>query len=380
MGRGRPISILPGTVWVTIDAAAPDLADERRISLALEAASVWVWDWDPRTDLIAWPSASTHFFGPEPISLESFSNRLHPEDRVPVVQAFSSAVQTGSFSTDFRLVGPDGAVRWVMAQGRALPGGAEPAHLAGIMVDVTASREERAERGRLKDDALAAAAHDLKTPLTTIKGTTHLLRRRLDRSEPLDLDRLRTSLARIDGTATKMAATVNGLLDMVRGETGEPLNLSYRPIDLVALVSQVVGEHQQTADHAFIVTTAVPSLVGRWDGFRLERVLTNLLSNAVKYSPFDSRILITLDRDGSHALLSVTDAGMGIPADDLPRIFDRFYRGSNVDTTKVRGAGVGLAAVRQIVEEHGGTIDVRSREGAGTTFTLRLPLSRRATS
>ena len=118
-------------------------------------------------------------------------------------------------------------------------------------------------------------------------------------------------------------------------------------------------------------------LVGKWDVLRLERVIGNLLANAIKYSPNGGEIIVTLsaeqDAQGAWGKLSVRDTGVGIPADDLPHIFEWFHRGANVKD-QIAGSGIGLAGARQIIEQHGGSMGVTSEEGQGSTFTIRLPL------
>jgi signal transduction histidine kinase len=161
---------------------------------------------------------------------------------------------------------------------------------------------------------------------------------------------------------------------------GQPLELERAPTDLVNLVTQAVTEVQETTDRHRIELETIPTLVGEWDAARLERVVRNLLENAVKYSVDDDVIELRLARedDGeSAAVLTVHDHGIGIPPEDLPRIFDRFQRGSNV-VGKIAGTGIGLAGARQIVEQHGGTITVSSEVRRGTTVTVRLPLTPRA--
>src|SRR5205085_140437 len=124
--------------------------------------------------------------------------------------------------------------------------------------------------------------------------------------------------------------------------------------------------------HSIHVEATVSALVGLWDGARLERVLLNLFANAVKYSPDGGAISLTVSREDHWAVVTVRDQGLGIPAADLPHIFERFHRAGNVG--RISGTGIGLAEARQIVEQHGGTVTVASQEGCGTTFTLRLPL------
>jgi signal transduction histidine kinase len=120
-------------------------------------------------------------------------------------------------------------------------------------------------------------------------------------------------------------------------------------------------------------------VVGSLDSFRIERVLTNLVTNSIRYSPQGGEIRVGIsevrEADMRWGVISVFDTGLGIPAQDMPHIFDRFYRAGNVEG-KIAGAGIGLAGVRQIVEQHGGSISAQSDEGDGTTFTVRLPLDR----
>jgi PAS domain S-box-containing protein len=233
------------------------------------------------------------------------------------------------------------------------------------------------ELERQKEEFLAAISHDLKNPLGTIKGLAQVLRRRAGQPR-VDgaylIERLRT----IEETASRITAMIDELLDVTRLQMARPLDLDRQPTDLIALVRRLVGEHQQTTErHQLRVQAELPKLVGMWDPVRLERVVANLLANATKYSPEGGEITLTLGREedgaGEWVVLRVRDQGIGIPPHELPRVFDRFYRASNV-VGKIRGTGVGLAGVRQIVEQHGGSIAVESRERAGSTFTVRLPL------
>ncbi|HET6314128.1 MAG TPA: HAMP domain-containing sensor histidine kinase, partial [Chloroflexia bacterium] len=157
-----------------------------------------------------------------------------------------------------------------------------------------------------------------------------------------------------------------------------------RNFDLVEMCGRVVAEYQQSARrHQLVLETAVPRLVGQWDPMRIERVLDNLISNAIKYSPEGGPISIEIGGESAagggdgvghdRVTLVVRDQGVGIPEADVPYIFDWFRRARNV-TGRIRGTGIGLAVVRQVVEQHGGTIAVESREGEGSAFTIELPL------
>ena len=248
---------------------------------------------------------------------------------------------------------------------------------------------------RLRDELLAVVSHDLKNPLSAIKGNTQLLRKRVMSLAPGDSTALLPGLERIDTATTKMIALINELVDFANIQSGQPLDLLRRPTDLVALTRQVVKQYQQTTDHhTLTVETSLPRLSGYWDTFRLERVLDNLLSNAIKYSPDGGTITVDIAQDTPDvgvttvppdpgktapagkpwAVLTVRDEGVGIPAADLPHIFEWYRRASNT-SGKISGAGIGLAGARHIVELHGGSIEAASEEGKGSTFTIRLPLT-----
>ena len=234
------------------------------------------------------------------------------------------------------------------------------------------------EASRQRDEFLASASHDLKTPLTTIKALAQLLQRRAAHVSAPDAQRFEEGLATIDAATSKMITQIDDLMDVVRLQTDRPLDLHPRPMDLVGLARKVVAEQQQTTEHHHIrVEAAMPQLIGSWDPARMERVLDNLLGNAVKYSPTGGEIVVGVSHEqtaaGDWAVLVVRDQGVGIPAADLPHVFEPFHRARNVG--KVAGTGIGLAGVRRIVEQHGGAITAESREGVGSAFRVRLPLT-----
>jgi signal transduction histidine kinase/DNA-binding response OmpR family regulator len=226
---------------------------------------------------------------------------------------------------------------------------------------------------RIRDEFFAAASHDLKTPLTAIKGQAQVLRRRAEQGTTIDPKRIVETMDRIDIAATKMVTMVEELLDVAKIQTGQMLELTREPTDLVALVYSVAGEIPRDPGHNIEVASTVEELVGAWDATRLERVLANLIGNAIKYSPDGGTIHIGLSTERDLAVITVQDEGVGIPRDEVPKVFERFYRGRNV-VGKIAGTGIGLAGVRQIVEQHGGDIRVESHEGEGSTFIVRLPI------
>lgn len=252
--------------------------------------------------------------------------------------------------------------------------------LASIGASALVGRERARLEGALavRNELMAEISHDLKTPLAAAHGQVQLLQRALDQGTATP-ERLAAGLSRLAGVVTRMALLIDELRDLAILQSGQPLELTPQPTDLVGLVRERVAEHQGlTGRHRLRLETREATLIGHWDAVRLARVVDNLLDNAVKFSPGGGEIVVSLHREGGaadQAVLAVRDRGIGIPAGDLPRIFDRFARGANV-TGRVQGSGIGLAGARHIVEQHGGSISVESSEAHGSTFTIRLPLSR----
>jgi signal transduction histidine kinase len=241
-----------------------------------------------------------------------------------------------------------------------------------------AALDQAREAIRVRDQVLSAVSHDLQTPLTAIKGQAQALERWAVRQELPDRERLLKGLRQIDVSATRMTTWIHDLLDVARLEVGQPLSLHLAPTDLVGIVAQAVDEHQQaTSQHTIRLEANEQEVVGAWDAARLRRVLDNLLGNAIKYSPEGGTISVSVGRQqdpaGAWGVVCVRDQGVGIPEQDQPHIFDPFRRAANV-AGRIAGNGIGLAGSCRIVQQHGGSIDLESREGQGSTFTLRLPL------
>ena len=240
---------------------------------------------------------------------------------------------------------------------------------------IGASTEQAQEAIRVRDDFFAAASHDLKNPLASIRGNAQVLLRTLDRTGGVPLQRLTSALTNVVGSIDQMTRLIDDLLDVARLRLGESLPLDRVATDLVALTRRAVAAQQAATDHhQLALRMPEAELVGEWDVARLERVLGNLLSNAIKYSPNGGEIAVSVRAEAGQAVLTVQDRGIGIPPADQPRVFERFERALNA-VGRIGGSGIGLATSKQIIEQHGGTIAVESREGQGSTFTVRLPLT-----
>lgn len=245
---------------------------------------------------------------------------------------------------------------------------------AAIAMDNARLYEEAQRAISLREQFLVVASHELKTPLTTVKGYTELLLRRASRGEGLDERILRT--AQVIHTETlRLQQLVDLLLDFSRLQAGT-LRLEREPLDLLALVQRLVETTQPTVPkHTLEVASLAAPVVIYGDTLRLEQVLRNLLGNAIKYSPDGGAITIRVGLQGVGARIAISDQGLGIPDADLPHLFEQFYRASHSTAQGIGGMGLGLYIVRHLVEAHGGTIQVSSTVGEGATFTIELPVA-----
>lgn len=302
---------------------------------------------------------------------------VFPQDR-PVVRENLSRVLAGQHNVvEYRIVRPsDGLTRWIRDTGFPIrDDNGRVQYAAGIAQDITGPKLAEAER----EAFVAAAAHDLKTPLTSLRGQAQLLLRRSRREHAISTERLESRLMQIDAAAERMAAVIDEMQDAAHLRSDRPLDLRLLPTDHLELArSAITNTRRDPSLPAARLESDESSLIGTWDHARLERVLGNLLGNAVKYSPDGGEITVRAWRettgDGQAcAVLSVQDHGIGIPSPDLPHLFQRFRRGGNV--ANIGGTGIGLAGARQIVEQHGGTLTAISEEREGSTFVMRLPLT-----
>jgi two-component system CheB/CheR fusion protein len=275
------------------------------------------------------------------------------------------AARGETFSIGFTLPGAEGGRRWLEATGQPI----QSEGLEQGSVVVIRDRTERSLR-RMQEEFLALASHELRTPLTPMRGYLTLLSRVLE-TESMD-GRAQRYLARVQEQMQRLQRLVDDLLEVERLQEGK-LQLERAAVDLVPLVQGLVEALQAAADGPRVeLSAAEGTLVVAGDAARLSQVVLNLLTNAARHAPDSPRIEVRLRREEGGATLEVQDHGPGIAATALSHLFDRFYQAAG--RTARDGLGVGLFITRELVRAHGGAIEVRTGEGEGATFTVRLPL------
>ena len=233
--------------------------------------------------------------------------------------------------------------------------------------------EQLRELDRAKSDFLSTVSHELRTPLTSISGYVELLR---DEDAGPVTSQQEYMLDVIERNAGRLQALIEDLLTLSRIEANA-FRISTVPLavsDLVESASATVRPAMTQAGLALVVDVGPGGAQVAGDLGQLERVLLNLLSNAAKFSTEGGTVELSAQVEGREVVLTVTDAGIGIPEKEQEHLFARFFRGSNATARAIQGTGLGLTIVRSIVEHHGGRLVMRSREGRGTTVEVRLPL------
>ena len=244
---------------------------------------------------------------------------------------------------------------------------------AALAVDNARLLHEATEALRLRDEFLAMASHDMRTPLQAILANLQLAGRRLERAEGGVGEaraQLADNLAQAELTTGRLTRLVGDLLDVAMLRSGHELPLEMTMIDPVEVAQRVASQHQAGTDKHRIVVQGTAKPVST-DRTRIERVLDNLVENAVKYSPDGGDVTIQIGADERGTSIAVRDRGVGIPSLELDAIFEPYHRASNVAT--MPGIGLGLAGSRSIVRQLGGDLTVESSVGAGSTFTILLP-------
>lgn len=315
---------------------------------------------------------------------------IHPDDRATASAMMQEQIARANLDLEYRIVTPEGKMRWVRDRAFAIKDrNGLPRRIAGFSVDTTErkqaeeikaellAREQEARAqaeaaNRTKDEFLAIVSHELRSPLNAMLGWARVLR-----SEGVDQQTHDHAIQVIEQSAEMQSRLIEDLLDSARIASGK-LRIESRPVNLLPAIRSAIDTVFQEAERKGIsietdLDAGTNQVMG--DAGRLQQIVWNLLANAVKFTPAGGKIFVTLRQEPSWATITVRDTGIGIKADDLPNIFDRFQQIDSSSTRRAGGLGLGLALVKNLVELHHGTITAASDgERLGSLFTVRLPL------
>jgi PAS domain S-box-containing protein len=303
---------------------------------------------------------------------------VHPDDREKCIVAYGNALQNqkGAY-TEYRLKRHDGQYRWIADNSvpRLSPIG-EFAGFISACIDI----DDQKRLEQRKDDFIKMASHELKTPITSIKGYVQLL---LVIYEEMNDEKLitskgtvKSSLSTISKQISKLTRLISDMLDMSRIES-DRLELNYTEFDPVLLVEETVQDVRHTTSrHTIVIHNEFEGTL-QADRDRIAQVMLNLLTNAIKYSPAAKIIDVFIAGDEQSVSISVEDYGIGINKAEQKKIFERFYRVEGKNELTYPGFGIGLFIASEIIERHDGTIQVKSEKDKGSVFTFTLPLMKK---
>ncbi len=364
---------------------------QERYDLAVKGSSAGVWDWNVKTDELYWSPKYREIVGVDDPSFapsqEAFVSRIHPEDREGVINALDNHLRArAEYSVEFRFIRDDESEVWLHLRGQAIWDEEDrPTRIAGSITDISQRKgaertlfcaKERADAAnRAKSEFLANMSHEIRTPLNAILGTAQLLYESGLNEAQKDYCRV------LHKAGVDLLQLIDEILDLSRVESGR-LALRVAVFDFYAMVGDVINLYSPQAHEKGL------SLVVRYgedlprhvegDPVRLKQVLSNLIGNAVKYTDEGYALLdfSVHERRGDTCLfrVSVTDTGMGIPADKKELIFEKFAQADSSAARRHDGVGLGLAICKRLTVLMGGDIGVESQPGAGSVFWFTAPL------
>jgi PAS domain S-box-containing protein len=360
-----------------------------RLALAFDAARLGDWSWDAANDLVTFSPRAAEIFGVADgtqLTGTKMEELLHPEDRDRARLEVDRAVQArAQYDVEYRVIRRDGAEVWVSAKGRGQysPDGSVVG-LLGVVQDITERKRleqelrdrarELVEADRKKDDFIALLAHELRNPLAPVLTGLQVMRLSGDAAA------VAKARAMMDRQLSHMVRLIDDLLDVSRMSRNK-LHLQKTRVLLAEVVSHAVeaaGPAVEAAGHQLHVSLPAEPIVLDADLTRLAQVFGNILTNSAKYTERGGQIWLTAQRHDGEAVVSIRDTGIGLPADALTRVFDMFSQVDRPVERMTGGLGIGLALVKALVEIHGGKVTAQSPgPGAGSTFTVRLPVADR---
>ncbi len=357
---------------------------EARFRAIVEDQTELICRFKPDGTLTFVNDAYCHYFNMQCSELigHSFMPIIPEEDQESVNRSFSSlSIEKPIVTYEHRVIQPSGEIRWQQWTDRALfddsgqlieiqAVGRDITKLKQAEADILKALEKERELSELRSGFVSLVSHEFRTPLTTIQSSAELLERY---NKKLSDEKKQNHHRRIQTAVKRMTQLLEDILTIGKAEAGK-LNFEPYPIDLVAFCRDLVESLQMSVQQSHNLKFEVVGdcTDAQMDEKLLGHILTNLLSNAMKYSPEGGTVQFDLICNQESAVFRIQDSGIGIPPEDIERLFESFGRASNVGN--IPGTGLGLAIVQRCVDLHGGQIVVESEVGAGTTFTVTLPL------
>ncbi|GCE46112.1 PAS domain S-box-containing protein [Thermosporothrix hazakensis] len=358
-----------------------DITERKQAEKALRKAEArlrFLAESMPQKVFIARPDGSIDYVNPqwydftglpaEELLGWSWLQCLHPDDKEATLQSWLHSLKSGEpLEIEHRFRRANGVYCWHIS--RAIPIRDDTGQIT-TWIGSTTDIDEQKQLEERKNAFISMASHELKTPVTSLKGFTQILQRRLGKNA--DSQTL-MFLNRMDSQLKKLTALITDLLDISKIEIGK-LSFHKEPLDLDTLVQETVQNVQEISSTHHIQLQGSTNARIYGDRDRLEQVLINLLTNAMKYSPHADTVIIRLDRQDNKARIAVQDFGIGIAPEHHHNIFDRFYRVIDSEEQTYPGLGIGLYITRTIIERHEGQLWLESQKDKGSTFYVTLPL------
>lgn len=366
------IIIVASRVTDLVNARIEKLSAETKLGLAIEAAQMGSWNINPVTKELHYNAALATLFGyegTEPMTYDQAIAQVTDGYREKIVEEIEKAIANGGTYdityTQHRF--DNNEIIWLRSLGKIN----QDEHgnysiFSGIVMDITEQKQDE----QRKNDFIGMVSHELKTPLTSLKGYSQILYAKALKNEDTFSA---NALKKVTDQVKKMTAMINGFLNISRFESGK-IHLNKSNFSLDELVKENIEEAEIIAvKHLLVFYPFEPVLVFA-DRDKIGSVISNLISNAMKYSAEGKQVEIWCEVKDSKALITVKDQGMGIKAEDIPRLFDRYYRVENEDMQLISGFGIGLYLSAEIILHHNGNIWVESEPGLGSTFYFSLPI------
>jgi PAS domain S-box-containing protein len=345
--------------------------NEARLNLALEAGEIGVWDWDIPSNKIRWTDKVYQIHEVERNSFDgefvNYITHIHNDDKARVEEAIQEALKNKApYNIEFRIITGKGKTKWIFTSAKVLFENEQPIRMLGATVDIT----KRKELERQKDEFLAIASHELKTPVTSLKAYGQVLQMVFE--EKGDTYSV-TALKKMDAQINKLTLLISDLLDVTKIQSGK-LVMQQEEYDFNELVNEITDELQITTQTHKLAKELDKSKIIYGDKDRIGQVLTNLITNAIKYSPYSDKIIIKTKVDHEFIIFCVRDFGVGIAKDKIEKVFEQFFRVNGEKENTFPGLGLGLYISSEIIKRQNGKIWVESKDGMGSEFCFRIPV------